>query len=123
MELGINPEQLAAVRAMGTEQQGNDDIIPRDREACYNKGDIPMVGHPPENIGINNTTHFIATIGNHFKLGKILEDLRIDPYKSWGEMNNIIMRGIGSFYPLVARKYQPSLICANGQENYHSAHH
>ena len=47
MDLGLNPEQLAAVRAMGTEQQGTEDISPRDGEACYDKGDIPMVIHPP----------------------------------------------------------------------------
>ena len=45
-----------------------------------------MVGQSPKVIGITNSTNFISTIGNHWRLGEILEDVRLASYESWGEM-------------------------------------
>ena len=78
--LGLNWTQLTAVRAMGTKNQGIAERIPRGGEACYDTEDISRVCHSPEGIAINNATNVISTIFNRYKLGEILEDLRLAPY-------------------------------------------
>ena len=71
---------------MVIENQVSADRSLMDEKAWSNAEDISRVGHTPEGIPISNSNTFIVVIGNCCELGEILEDLRIAPYDSWGEM-------------------------------------
>ena len=93
LDLDVNPKQLAAVMAMINGNQRIMERRPRDEEDWYDMGDISMLEHYHEGIGINNSKDIITTIGNRFKLGEILKDVRLGPYESWGKWNSLIRMG------------------------------
>ena len=54
---------------MGIEYQGRAYISPRELEAWSDTGDISRLYKSLEGIPINNSTAYVATIGNPEKLG------------------------------------------------------
>ena len=76
--LGLKSAQLAAVRAMGIENQRSTEEIPREGEAWLYTKDIYRVLQYLEGLPIlDNSATVIANIGNHGEPGEIPEDIRL----------------------------------------------
>ena len=80
--LGLNLEQLAAVREMVTEKRGSADRSAGGGKAWSETGEKYQVGKTPKGMGINNNTNVISTIGKRGELREILEELSLDLYES-----------------------------------------
>ena len=84
--MSLNWVQLDSVRSMGIRNQGSGDIILRDGEPWSDTEDIYRVDNSSKGLAINNATNVVVSIGDFWKLGEILEDIRLTLYESWEEM-------------------------------------
>ena len=78
---------------MGIRNQGIGDIILRDGDPWSDTEDIYRVDNSSKGLAVNNDTTIVVAIGDCYKLGEILEDIRLTLYESWEEMEQYEKEG------------------------------